>query len=89
MANDTTETRLRRIANRRGLALVKSRRRDPGAIGFGQFHIRELWSTRVVGVLPNGGFGLVEAPASKGGAERFAVWFGLTNAERLLTSGGP
>jgi hypothetical protein len=89
MANDTVETRLRRMASRRGLALVKSRRRDPGAIGFGMFHLRELGSERVIGVLPGGGLRLVQANASEGGALRFAAWFSLANAERILTSGVP
>ncbi|MBO0813525.1 MAG: hypothetical protein J2P23_15980 [Microlunatus sp.] len=31
------EIRLRRAAERRGLLLVKSRRRDPGAIGYGLY----------------------------------------------------
>jgi hypothetical protein len=31
------ENRLRRMAHRRGLALRKSRRRDPGALDFGRY----------------------------------------------------
>jgi hypothetical protein len=70
MANDTTETRLRRMAKRRGVELVKSRRRDPGAIGFGQFHIRELWSNRVIGVLPRG----IAFDLRKGGLQGLKLW---------------
>ena len=32
-----TENRLRRAADRRGLMLVKCRRRDPGALGYGRY----------------------------------------------------
>jgi hypothetical protein len=87
MANDTVETRLRRKAQRLGYALVKRRRRDVDSIGFGKFYFRELWGTRVIGVLPEGGFGLVDAPVDKGGAQRFAVWLGVTSVERMLAQG--
>jgi hypothetical protein len=87
MANDTVETRLRRMAKRRGYELVKCRRRDPASIGFGKFHFRELWGTRVIGVLPEGGFGLVDAPDDRGGAQRFAIWLGVTSVERILAQG--
>ena len=53
------------------------------------FYLRELWSTRVIGVAAGGGFGLVEALERDGGALHFAAWFGLANAERVLTSGVP
>jgi hypothetical protein len=33
----TRETRLRRMAERQGLQLVKSRLRDPNALGYGQY----------------------------------------------------
>lgn len=36
-ADKTRETRLRRMAERQGLRLVKSRLRDPNAIGFGKY----------------------------------------------------
>ena len=35
MMTKILENRLRRVANRRGLRLVKSRRRDPQAVDFG------------------------------------------------------
>lgn len=36
-ADKVRENRLRRVAERRGLRLVKSRRRDPGALTFGRY----------------------------------------------------
>ena len=41
------ENRLRRVLNRRGLNLVKSRRKDPGAIDYGMYMITDL-ETKVV-----------------------------------------
>ena len=38
-AEQVRENRLRRMAERQGLQLVKSRRRDPRALGFGTFTI--------------------------------------------------
>ena len=35
------ETRLRRTAERRGLILVKSRRRDPRAVGYGSWFLSD------------------------------------------------
>jgi len=81
------ENRLRLAAQRQGLALVKSRRRDPRAIGHGCYCLVDRWAPRVVGVLPGGGFGLVDAPAARGGAERFAAWMSLETVERLLVGG--
>lgn len=37
----TRENRLRRMAERQGLQLVKSRRRDPRALGYGLYMIIE------------------------------------------------
>jgi hypothetical protein len=37
--NKIRENRLRRMAKRQGLALAKSRRRDPNALGFGLFMV--------------------------------------------------
>lgn len=95
MANDTRETRLRRMAKRRGLELVKCRRRDPLAIGFGRFCLLDRWDAAcVVGVQRGAGFTLIDAPASRGGAERFGAWLTLDTVERvlegwgLLTNGG-
>jgi hypothetical protein len=39
----TRETRCRRILHRRGLALGKSRARDPAAIGFGRYRVFDPW----------------------------------------------
>jgi hypothetical protein len=83
------ENRLRLAARRQGLALVKSRRRDPRAIGFGCYSLVDRWTTRVVGALPGGGFGLIDASAARGGAERFAAWVSLETVERLLFGGQP
>lgn len=89
MANDARETRLRRMAQRRGLQLVKNRRRDPGAIGYGRFCLRDKWDTgRVVGVVRGAGFTLVDAPAGRGGAERFGAWLTLDVVERVLEAWG-
>jgi hypothetical protein len=37
--NKTHENRIRRVAERRGLRLVKSRRRDDRALGYGMFKL--------------------------------------------------
>jgi hypothetical protein len=34
------EARLRRVAERRGLRLVRSRRRDPGALTYGRYFVQ-------------------------------------------------
>jgi hypothetical protein len=39
MTNDVRENRLRRMAKRHGLELVKSRRRDPRALDFGTYQL--------------------------------------------------
>lgn len=89
MANDARETRLRRMAKRRGLEMVKNRRRDPGAIGYQRYCLRDQWdASRVVGVLQGAGFTLVDAPASRGGAERFGAWLTLDAVERVLEDWG-
>lgn len=38
-ADKVRENRLRRMAERQGLRLVKSRRRDPRAVGFGLYQL--------------------------------------------------
>ena len=57
MGNDTDtdtatdkvlENRCRRVADRRGLALVKSRRRDRQAIDYGRFHLVDVWTNTIV-----------------------------------------
>lgn len=81
------EMRLRRAAERQGMTLVKSRRRDQRSIGFGRWCLRSRWGDeRVVGFVP-GGLGLVDAPAARGGAERFAAWLTLDSVEQLLVDG--
>ena len=55
----TRETRLRRQADRRGLRLQKSPRRDPGAWDFGTYHLadaREGWT--VAEQVPGQGYGM-------------------------------
>jgi hypothetical protein len=49
------ENRLRRVAERRGLRLEKSRRRDPNAIGFGGYMLVD--TCRNFLVLGGGAFG--------------------------------
>ena len=78
------EMQLRRAAERQGLKLVKSRRRDPRAIGYGRWCLVSRWGEeRVVGLV-SGGLELVAAPAGRGGAERFAAWLTLYVVERFL-----
>jgi hypothetical protein len=47
-ADKVREDRLRRMAKRQGLELVKSRRRDPRALGFGRYMIVDAASNAVV-----------------------------------------
>ena len=42
------ENRLRRMADRRGLRLMKSRRRDPNAIDHGLYALIDLDSNRLI-----------------------------------------
>ena len=83
-ALDTRETRVRRALKRRGLTLVKSRRRDPNAIGFGAYHIAELYGARVMGVGAHG-LELKEAPMRLGGPLRFAMYVSLDRIEAMLS----
>jgi hypothetical protein len=39
-AEKVRENKLRRMAERRGLRLVKSRRRDPGALTYGRYFVQ-------------------------------------------------
>lgn len=41
------ENRLRRMAERQGLQLVKSRRRDPNAVDFGKFMLVDIATNSV------------------------------------------
>ena len=83
MSDDVRENRMRRVARRRGLELVKSRRRDARAIGYGRYHLRDRFTGQVIAAAP-GGFALRDAPAARGGAERYACWLSLNSIERLL-----
>lgn len=56
-AEKTRETRLRRMADRQGLRLVKSRRRDPHAHDFGTYI---LVDTATNGVVAGGADGLFQ-----------------------------
>ena len=51
-AEKTRETRLRRMAERQGLRLVKSRLRDPNAIGYGKYVLINLETNTVA--VPDG-----------------------------------
>lgn len=49
MTDDKTrETRLRRMADRQGVRLVKSRRRDPRAIDYGGYMLVDLQTNTIV-----------------------------------------
>jgi hypothetical protein len=48
-AEKIRENRLRRMADRQGLRLVKSRRRDPRAIGYGTYTLIDLTDNTTVG----------------------------------------
>jgi hypothetical protein len=57
-AEKVRENRLRRMAERQGLRLEKSRRRDPSAIGYGRYMLTNPWNSNAVigpeGVGPTG-----------------------------------
>ena len=58
------ENRLRQIAERQGLRLIKSRRRDPRALDYGGWRIVDTRSNGVVaGNLRDGGMTLAEVAA--------------------------
>jgi hypothetical protein len=71
-ADKVRENRLRRMAERQGLRLVKSRRRDPRAIDFGGYMIVDVETNGIVA-----GTGALGRP----------VW-ALDDVERYLTEGG-
>ena len=52
------ENRLRRAAERQGLHLERSRRRDPRALGYGTYRLTEARTGRVVASGSEGGYGL-------------------------------
>lgn len=47
-AERTREQRLRRMADRQGLRLVKSRRRDPRARDYGDYHLVDVDANSIV-----------------------------------------
>lgn len=49
MSNDIQENRVRRMARRQGLRLVKSRRRDPRALDYGLYTLVDIESNATVG----------------------------------------
>lgn len=54
----TRESRLRRMAERQGLALQKSRRRDPRASGYGTYQLVDVHRNTLVAGDPAAGYGL-------------------------------
>lgn len=49
------ENRMRRMAQRQGLRLIKSKRRDPRAVDFGQFWLVDIYTN---GAVTGGQFGI-------------------------------
>jgi hypothetical protein len=58
MNSKTRENRLRRMAERQGLKLLKSRRRDPMAIGFRTFGLVDADTNSWVAANHRNGYGL-------------------------------
>ena len=58
MSDDVREKRLRRAADRQGLRLERSRRRDPRALGFGTYRLTDARTGGVVAAGSEGGYGL-------------------------------
>ena len=52
------ENRLRRMADRQGLRLEKSRRRDPRAYDYGTYHLIDPYTNSLVAGDTNSGYGL-------------------------------
>jgi hypothetical protein len=52
------ENRLRRMAERQGLRLEKSRRRDPRAIDYGTYHLIDPQTDSIVAGSVSSGYGL-------------------------------
>ena len=76
------ENRMRRLARRRGLELVKSRRRDAGCPWFGRYVLVEAHGDRVIACIRGRGFTLIEC--GTGGAERHGAWLALHEIEGVL-----
>lgn len=54
-AEKVLENRLRRVAERRGMKLLKSRRRDPGALGYGGYMLVDVETGgAILGTEPRG-----------------------------------
>jgi hypothetical protein len=58
VSDKVRENRLRRMAERQGLRLERSRRRDPWADGFATYQLVDVATSTVVGSGAEGGFGL-------------------------------
>lgn len=58
MADKIRENRLRRMAERQGLRLVKSRRRDPRALGYGTYMLVDANTKVIVASGLSDGYGL-------------------------------
>lgn len=58
LTDKTREVRLRRMADRQGLILQKSRRRDPRALGYGCYQLTDARHNLVAGGSPWGGYSL-------------------------------
>ena len=57
-AEKVRENRLRRVAERQGLRLEKSRRRDPRAVDFGTFRLVDIASNTLEAYGSSSGYGL-------------------------------
>lgn len=54
----TRETRLRRMAERQGLRMIKSRRRDPRALGYGTYALVDANTNHLIAGNDSTGYGL-------------------------------
>jgi hypothetical protein len=57
-ADQSREVQLRRMAHRQGLALEKSRKRNPRARGYGTYQLVDRETGTIVALGPSSGFGL-------------------------------
>lgn len=57
-ADKVRENRLRRMAERQGLRVEKSRRRDPRATDFGTYHLVDVETNTIVAYGLQSGYGL-------------------------------
>lgn len=58
MAEKIRENRLRRMAERQGLQLQKSRRRDPRALDYGTYQLVDVQTSGLVAYGRQSGYGL-------------------------------